>query len=279
VNDIHDFFQTPPDDAVIWRYRKFPHFKAIVKNKALHFTSASSLDDPLEGKNPRLALEKWKQHREIGDQFISQYGRSLHCFYVNSWTVQEGEDMGMWEEFCGKDDRGVVIKSSFKRLRESFLSLSDGAKVDSTPRWAHESVYFGLVRYINHHAFTDFDKVYEYYRGFEKICNVEGMRWFEIAHDAIRGEVSVDPFPTLPPILYVDKKWKSEKELRVIVVPYSTEVLAEASEGSIDILVDLSNLIECIHVTPTANTGFTDEVIEYWEEHDLDVPVYSSRLS
>lgn len=277
MKDIFKFFETPPDDTVVWRYRKFGRLKDLLINKALHFTSAALLRDldPLEGELPQSALSKWNQHDEVAKRILKQYRRSIHCFHVNCWTLKESENERMWREYtCDGNknyDRGVVIKSTFKKLKEAFIDFTNDKF-----NWSHQKLYFGKVRYTDHAGVTDFDRIYDYYRDFENISNVEGLQWTDVALEDMDSELVIDAFPTLPPIIYKDNEYSWEKELRIITLPFSTEEAAEASNGASDISVDLKSLIESISISPTSKPEFLKEVEDLVQKFNLDVKVDQS---
>ena len=48
----HPSFDSPPDNAVLWRYIDFTKFVSLLDRKALFFVRADKLGDPFEGTLP-----------------------------------------------------------------------------------------------------------------------------------------------------------------------------------------------------------------------------------
>ena len=50
-------FETPPDDAFVWRYMSLEKFLALLASGRLHLTRLDQFIDPFEGRS-RLVLNK-----------------------------------------------------------------------------------------------------------------------------------------------------------------------------------------------------------------------------
>src|SRR5438445_8674895 len=49
MRDLHPVFDIAEPNETIWRYFNFPKFVSLLQNRALYFSRANLLGDPLEG--------------------------------------------------------------------------------------------------------------------------------------------------------------------------------------------------------------------------------------
>lgn len=121
------------DDLILWHYTNVDDLKLLLQDNKLRFTNIETLrkGDPLEGE--------WGDIFEqvVRDQFISKapfktdLKEKLHdgwkllndemrkSFYTHSWHISNKESSKMWKKYAKVN--GLVIQSTFKRLKESFI--------------------------------------------------------------------------------------------------------------------------------------------------------------
>ncbi len=135
-------------EAKIWRFMRFAQLASLVQRRALWFTQVARFSDPFEGSLPRASIESWQrvaaQTRLENptflmpsmDQFLTAWAGFRAYTYANCWHANEQESAAMWT-LHARDDHGVAITSTVRRLADSILS---GA----------EPHYVGAVRYIDY---------------------------------------------------------------------------------------------------------------------------------
>lgn len=134
----HPEFVQPDADATIWRYMSFAKFVSLLNHKALFFSRISALPDASEGRLPRRNLQEWDAHVIAS----CEYARNTAA--LNCWHMRNGESWAMWQAYCGLTE-GVAIKSTYKRLTESFQSV-EGSLSNL------QVVAIGMVRYLDFEA-------------------------------------------------------------------------------------------------------------------------------
>lgn len=125
-------FETPRENATIWRYMDFTEFVSLLERQELFFSRADKLGDPFEGACPKANVEyrletlrKLLGDRNIQTETVSEFYKLLRGFTaVNCWHINIYESAAMWKLYL-KSNEGIAIKSTFKRLRESLGQRPD----------------------------------------------------------------------------------------------------------------------------------------------------------
>lgn len=109
-------------NTIIWQYRNFADFVAILQHKALWFSRIDSLKDPFEAR--------------YDYPFLFSFARSLEDYErtgcVNCWTMDSDESELMWHAYA--PHYGVAIRSTIGKLQRSIIDYAD-------------DVQYGSVRY------------------------------------------------------------------------------------------------------------------------------------
>jgi hypothetical protein len=140
----HPEFSPPSHpDADIWRYMDLTKFLSLLEDKALFFSSASSISDNFEGTRSSLTVaSKAALGRGMAafDACITSPLNELYrkYMYLSCWHSSQHESAAMWSLFQ-RDGSGIAVRSTFRRLTESFNS--------------ERLIYAGLVNY------ADFDRI------------------------------------------------------------------------------------------------------------------------
>lgn len=246
----HSGFVLPAATTIIWRYMTLARFLELVRSRRLFFCRASKLEDRFEGSIPRVVnatLETWSAQypfMDASDQMRNERIKNRDMFAINCWHVSDYESLAMWNQYGGTE--GVAIRSSVERLTRALTR-----RLQRDDHLWHE-IYVGRVNYIDY---------------------------------------AVDEFPRgdpLAPFIYKRKCYEHEKELRAVTpISHSAELAKfsrwptefELNDIGIAIPVELSTLIEAIHVSPTAQGWFEGLVKESVERFGFDsAPVVKSSL-
>jgi len=129
-------------NAPIWRYMDFTKFVSLLDKQALFFTRADKLGDPFEGSHPKenIPLRAKVYKDEIPLEAISEIYKLLREFTaVNCWHLNTHESAAMWKLYL-KSNEGIAIRSSFRRLKDSF-------------RDKKHDIFIGKVQYIDYEAY------------------------------------------------------------------------------------------------------------------------------
>ena len=245
-----------PEDrsSTIWRYMDFTKFVYMLDQQALFFCRPDCLDDRFEGtwgKVSRQALQQeLKDHIASGGRVFRDIDFQLEAhkrnaanmrqtIAVSCWHLNPHESAAMWKLYVYAH-QGIAIRSTVSKLIESF------------PNDKSILIHVGMVNYI------DFDS---------------------------------ESIPTgnyLSPMMYKRKSFEHERELRAVAckaeitetdTSFSMRVLDKpfAVPGE-NVAIDLSVLIESIHLAPGSPTWMTQLITSVAKRYGLSVPVMNSKL-
>src|SRR6266571_5075287 len=153
MREKHPVFETVERDAPIWRYFDFPKFISFLDQRALWFSRANLLGDPLEGsftrtraaereallRNPPEGRTRADLERvfRLNESLFAQMPR---CTYINCWHLGDHESMALWHGYGG-GKYGVAVRSTF--------GLLDDLLPKEVPHGLPPQVLIGRVRYID----------------------------------------------------------------------------------------------------------------------------------
>lgn len=143
----HSLFEKPTDEnAKIWRYLDFTKFVSLLDRQALFFARADMLSDPFEGSyskanvvlRPNVYKGLAKESLAKMLDGLSTFSKEIRRFtLINCWHISEYESAAMWRLYL-KTDEGVAIRSTFRRLADSFRDCVE------------HTVHIGKVKYIDY---------------------------------------------------------------------------------------------------------------------------------
>jgi hypothetical protein len=128
VRENHPSFDWDvPADAALWRYLDFPKLVSMLNEKALYFSRADLLGDPLEGSFTQALEVARRAHFENPPEGRTQ--EDLHAafqqhtrlatdnrrkIYINCWHCGDHESMALWKGYGG-GPYAVAIRTTFGR--------------------------------------------------------------------------------------------------------------------------------------------------------------------
>jgi hypothetical protein len=139
-------FETPGNEARIWRYSDLAKFVRMLDTKKLFFASAKALTDVYEGTLTRPSLQKavvlYAQGQDVNPERIFEFIAKIpaQMLGVNCWHLNDNESPAMWQMYA-RDHQGIAIQSTFDRLARSFATYET-------------HVYIGKVKYVDYDKAT-----------------------------------------------------------------------------------------------------------------------------
>lgn len=238
----HEQFFDLDEECTLWKYMSFSKFVNMLKGK-LYFNRLDSFEDVFEGTFPKYNVEHRKEL--YGGEIISKdtYDNVEHLakntIYVSCFHKNEYETAFMWKQYADND--GIAIKTTSKRLKESF---------HKTPK----SIYVGVVQYMdyNKHFMPEgniFNLALYKRKSFEPESEVRCVYWKT-------PESKTDLADLSQPIIDPNEK-----------TPFGE-----------DIDIDLGKLIEEIYISPYAASYIKENVELIINKFGISAKVIQSQL-
>jgi hypothetical protein len=242
--------------ATIWRYLDFTKFVALLDTQELFFAPSAAFEDRFEGSYSSANIdgrkEFWARSHEVDDPegmaaSHAELARELpRWVFANCWSLSEIESAAFWSRYVPASG-AVAVRSTVFDLTECFHS-PDPADERSDP------LYIGRVDYLNY----DKDLIPE--------------------HDL------------LYPFVHKRRSFEFESELRAVITHFpegedpdggvTAEELREATPvDGLTVAVDVGQLIQAIHVSPTAPDWFFELVSSVVERYEISAQVVRSSLA
>jgi hypothetical protein len=123
----HRNIETPPDDAVLWRFLDFARFLALIEGSSLWFARADLLGDPREGE---FTDDELSHLRELepsspagagAGRVIASFKKTRRQCFVNCWYKNQRESTAMWKLYA-PGAGGIAVKSSVGAIKHSLKS-------------------------------------------------------------------------------------------------------------------------------------------------------------
>lgn len=258
-----DYLFEDPDesDVKLWRYMDFAKLESILKEKAIFFPSARTLQkiDPWEGTYLKRELE-YRLKNEIDNLNIfkkgnvsfneiqnriedwnTEFENLVDASFISCWHYNTTESAAMWRLYL-KSNEGISIQTDFDLFKNSFSNFVYNVRI-------------GKVRYKDYENdifYTDYDKI----------------------------EVNDYRFNLFLPFIHKRSNYEHEKEYRAIISfqlennKQPTET--EKKRGGIFVPVDLKLLIKKIVLAPGSPEWFKELVEDTLKTYKLDVEVVRS---
>jgi hypothetical protein len=239
----HPNLTPPADDTVIWRYMSFAKYCALLRQAQLFFPAVSSCEDAWEGSQ------------------------------------------GLWEA------AGVELISFFNKVSWLGMTLNDFSKLWN--RWVRDWTFISCW----HMNDTDSEAMWKLY------ASAEGSVAIRSTHARLRAVLPNDvgigivhytdywatppdpsPFAGYPtPFVFKRKSLAHERELRALIqaVPVTpagvVDLWKEEKPAGYGVSVNLTQLIETVHVQPNAPEWLVDTVADITARYALHVSVEISK--
>jgi hypothetical protein len=237
----HPIFETPNDDARLWRYMDLTKFIALLDTKTLYFARADLLGDAWEGAASRFNVKmrpiRYQEvpetvRRNIFDTISSVTQQTRIRTYISCWHMDQHESDAMWKLYM-KANTGIAIQTTLGRLKESMTGDKD------------HKVCIGKVRYIDY----DTEEIPE-----------NNAFW---------------------PFLHKRASFRHESEVRAILFgafPLATQSTAAPAAG-VEVPVSIDVLIERVYVAPMTPTWVAQVIKSVLERFGLQEELQQSSLS
>jgi hypothetical protein len=204
MHEQHDVFQAPSNpDIPIWRYMDLAKSLSMVQAQALHFARVDTMPDEFEGsisrpteQNFRSMLSENRNPDERFEEFVRNWRTGLTGYrkysYISCWHMNEQESAAMWAIYQSGEPRGIAVRSTYQRLKESIT--------DQRPVW------IGKVDYIDfdtdilpwgnaYYPYVCKRKSFEHEREIRAFYPGEPWVWDESGGAAIEGPIGPPVVP------------------------------------------------------------------------------------
>lgn len=256
INESHPIMNTPQNDYKIWRYMDIPSFTSLLLENALTFIRAELMEDKFEGTLPKISnfvidqqVENMIKKGTLRPEYrgLSQWiFKNKFNIYLNCWIKEQTEMVHMWKIYS--KEKGIAIETTYNNLKNAIVD--------------EEVVYPTNISYV------DFNKDY-----------------------VDLGANMLKPY-TIKRIEY-----KSENEFRLIVAfprqienqvtQYNSDEIIKtkkryeiySSIPALKIKVDISKLIETVHISPYAPKWYNELIRKLLDKFELNtIQVVQSEL-
>lgn len=238
----HTCFVPPEDKEIkIWRYMDFTKFVSLLETKCIFLSRVDKFEDPYEGATSH-ANEELRPHR-YKDMNISED------------ALQQMSKFMEWTRYWTYVNCWHMNNAESAAMWKLYAQTDEAVAIQSTYSKLHKNlgkdIYVGVVHYID----------------YEKDWLPEGNLFWPYVHKR--------------------KSFEHEKELRVLI--QNLPVQDEPGKG-IDyschnyelgksVKVDLKDLIENVHVSPTAPSWFFKVVAGVAKRYGYDFEIKKSNLA
>jgi hypothetical protein len=136
----HPQVETPPDDAVVWRFLDFARFLALIERSSLWFARADLLGDPREGEFTDVELSHLQELPPSSPagagagRVVASFRKTRRQCFVNCWYKSQHESNARWKRYA-TGGGGIAVKSSVGAIKRSLKS--------------NQRILIGSVRYLD----------------------------------------------------------------------------------------------------------------------------------
>jgi hypothetical protein len=214
----HPCFRQPENKKLrLWRYTDFTKFVSLIASKKLFFRRSDLLDDPFEGSYSKANVAlRPHVYKDIPKDKLDSMLSQMSNF--SKW-VREWTYINCWH---ANEHESAAMWKLYAQTNESVAIETDYQTLaDTLP----DNVFLGLVNYI------DYD-----------------TEWLPEGN-------------TFYPFTHKRKSFEHEREVRAVVqeVPTNESGIHTGLKNSlsgIQINIDVSMLVKCVHVSPTSPDWF-----------------------
>lgn len=128
-------FPKPNPSAKLWRYLETFKFEDLLKTETLFLCQVEKLaeGEPNEGRmnspQEQALIKEYSENHVQLENFRAFHERVRQRACVTCFSLNDFEEMHMWEEFCkGPPNEGVAIKTTYEKLCLSMMEHLDSPK-------------------------------------------------------------------------------------------------------------------------------------------------------
>ena len=252
---IHDLFEEPLQDQLLWRYLDLSKYINMLVTNGLWFSRSDLLGDSFEGSTTlksKIQSEEFfysllsdGKNLEKVNKVIAHMSKVINFnrthMFINSWHMSDHESEAMWRIYG--TDFGIAVISSLDRIKSNI-------------HW-YENFYAGRVKYTNYE--TDI----------------------------------IDWGNAFSPFLHKRRSFEYEKEFRIVIEHEREKISDYAAEGAMltfeefqritptGILTpaNIDELISVVHVSPSSPDWYFETVKEVTKTLGFSFDVKRSSLS
>ncbi len=238
----HPCFRQPDNRKLrLWRYMDFTKFVFLIASKKLFFCRSDLLDDPFEGSysQANIALRP-HVYRQIPEDFLGSV--LSHKSNFAKW-VREWTYVNCWH---ANEDESAAMWKLYAQTNEAVAIETDYQTLaDALPG----KVYLGLINYIDYNT-----------------------QWLPEGN-------------TYYPFTHKRKSFEHERVVRALVqqLPHTDkggiQTGLKNSLSGIEIDIDVSLLVKCVHVSPTGPDWFYSLVDVTAKQFGFILQVRKSNLA
>lgn len=244
----HPYIKQPKDEEKkVWRYMSFTKLIDLLSNQRLYLNRADSFKDNWEGMISQATFNnrtnnlilRSYQDETQRESIIKRNNFVRNWTYINCWHMNESESAAMWDLYSDSKD-SIAIETTYKNLTMNLPS----------------NTFIGCVEYINY------------------------------------AETQMPIENQFTTFLYKRKSFSHENEIRIVMqderrivnqdgYSYLKEQKDHDENDFIGefIKINVEDLIDTIHVSPTAKESFlklVEKVVK--KDYNLDIKVKQSDL-
>jgi hypothetical protein len=287
--------ESPPGDAILWRYMSFSKLVALFSQQALYFSRCDVFDDPFEA-----ALGQHQDRDQLFGPFQSSANKIVEAFIRDSvyneaqTPPEETSGHRITVRFTDEQEKAlqaymadIVNRHGSDKLREKLLEVyGDFATtpVSETFRRELESTFISCWHSAPHESEA-------MWRLYSKdtvegvtvkttvgrlMTSLENKEKIGIGAVEYRDDYVFKFSPETRSRFFAKRKaFEHEKEVRLAVVNY--EAAAKNLKG-VQMKVDPGKLIEAVVVSPYAPAWFPEVVTQTARQFSISAPVIPSQL-
>lgn len=250
---------------VIWRYMDLSKFLSILEDRKLYLTRLDKFDDKYEGGYPieDFLINSHKLLGYPGENLFTTSRKDFidaltvaykYGFYANCWHMNNCDSFGMWKAYLTSPE-GIAIKTTVGNLKKSVLK--------DNKDW----VTYGKVEYIDY----------------------ENESIISVAKKKKELGINIPPFP----VFFKRKNFEYENEFRVMsmyeaslnntddlsLVNKNLMKLKLSAKDSIQISIDLNEMVQEIYVSPFAGAWYYNLICKLAERYDLKKTILRSAIN
>ncbi len=236
----------PKSDLKIWRYMDFPKFASLLLDGSLYFSRGDKFLDSHEGSYTKKSLEDLPRFlKSLGGTDMSLMPRQFSDFmgYTLSHTHRSARRAVFVNCWHANEFESAAMWDLYGGSGSAIAIESTYKALDSC---LGEHIYLGLVSYIDY--------------GIDEIP---------------LGDLSRAS-------MYKRKSFEHEKEVRCIIWDNDRFIAGVGGQdddtAGVKHKVELNDLIQRVHISPTAKSWFVDLVSEFTSQLDYNFLVNQSDL-